>query len=269
MDWNALRAEFPRHEVDWRANSVSQKDPDNPVAMALAYIDARAVMDRLDAVCGPHGWQCSYTETPQGRVLCTLSILVNGEWVSKSDGSGASDIEGEKGGISGALKRAAVAWGIGRYLYDMETPWVPCELYKGKWNKWKVDPWTRVRKRGTPPPESDPGAAVAAEEPAKAVEEKAEGEKAKAADAWAANFAGKVRKAEGPLDATQLVADNAAAVGRLKAYPDALAKVEAALKEHGCALTIRDGKASASEADIPDDDLPERVKEGARFMAAG
>lgn len=86
---------------------------------------------------------------------------------------------------------------------------------------------------------------------------------------FAADFAGKIAKAEGPMDAIQLVADSAAAVARLKAYPDALAKVTAALKEHGCALTIRDGKASASEADIPDDDLPERIKEGARMMMAG
>lgn len=257
MDWMALSAEFPRHEVDWRAQSVTQKDPKNPKAMALAYIDARAVMDRLDAVCGPGGWQCSYTETPQGRVLCTLSILVNGEWVSKSDGSGATDIEGEKGGISGALKRAAVAWGVGRYLYDMETPWVPCELYNGKWNKWKVDPWTCIRKRGTPPPQDDPGGAEAAEEARKAAaavaEAKVRAQKAAAAGAFAESFAASVAKAEGPFDAMQLVADEKAMVGRLKEYPDALAKVTAALKEHGCALTIRDGVASASEADIPDD----------------
>lgn len=152
MDWNALRAEFPRAAVSWRAQSVSTKDPNNPKAMALAYIDARDVMERLDAVCGPANWSDAYHETAKGRLLCTLSLRVDGEWIAKSDGSGDSDIEGEKGAISGALKRAAVRWGIGRYLYDMPSPWVPCETFNGKWRKWKDDPWKYVR--GAPKVES-------------------------------------------------------------------------------------------------------------------
>jgi hypothetical protein len=96
-------------------------------------------MDRLDEVAGPACWQDTYTETPLGRVICTISIKVDGEWVSKSDGAGKTDVEGDKGGISDAFKRAAVKWGIGRYLYSMPTPWVRCELYNGKWSKWTAD----------------------------------------------------------------------------------------------------------------------------------
>jgi hypothetical protein len=127
---------FPPSAISWRAQSVSKKDPQNPKAMALAYIDARDVMARLDDAVGPENWSDSYIETPLGRVICTLSIRANGEWISKSDGAGKTDIEGDKGGLSDALKRAAVKWGIGRYLYDMPCPWVSCELYNDKWSRW-------------------------------------------------------------------------------------------------------------------------------------
>jgi len=137
MHLSDLTKPFPGNAISWRAQSVTKQEPYK--AMALAYIDARDVMARLDEVCGPENWQDSYAETPSGRVICTISIRVGDDWVSKADGSGDSDIEGEKGGISGAFKRAAVKWGIGRYLYDMPTPWVECEVYNGKWKKWTAN----------------------------------------------------------------------------------------------------------------------------------
>lgn len=139
FDPAALAAPFPPEAIHWRAQSVSKKNPDAPKAMALAYIDARDVMARLDEVCGPANWQDSYTETAKGRLLCTLSIRIDGEWIGKSDGAGNTDVEGDKGAISDSLKRAAVKWGIGRYLYDMPTPWVRCDLYNDKWSGWTTD----------------------------------------------------------------------------------------------------------------------------------
>ena len=38
-----------------------------------------------------------------------------------------TDVEGEKGAISDALKRTAVKLGIGRYLYNLPAVWVPIE----------------------------------------------------------------------------------------------------------------------------------------------
>lgn len=141
----ALSAEFPREAISWRAQSVTKE---GNKAMALAYIDARDVMDRLDAVCGPENWQDRY-EFHGPRTVCYLSIRVGEEWITKADGAGDSDVEAEKGAISDALKRAAVKWGIGRYLYAIETPWVPCESYEkgGKlyWKRWTADPWSFVK----------------------------------------------------------------------------------------------------------------------------
>lgn len=144
-DLKLLFAEFPRDAVSWRAQTLT-KEGDK--ALALAYIDARDVMDRLDDVCGTENWQDRY-EFHGTRTICYLSIRVGDEWITKADGAGDSDVEAEKGAISDALKRAAVKWGIGRYLYHIVSPWVPCETgdWNGKkqWKKWTADPWSFVR----------------------------------------------------------------------------------------------------------------------------
>lgn len=135
--FNALAKPFPASVISWRSQSLTR---DGTKAMALCYIDARDVMRRLDEVCGPAGWQDSYTETPRGRLLCTISILCGDHWIAKSDGAGDTDVEGEKGAISDAFKRCAVKWGVGRYLYDMDAIWAECETYEknGKkvFSKW-------------------------------------------------------------------------------------------------------------------------------------
>lgn len=150
-DLKQLFAEFPREAISWRAQSVTK---DGTKALALAYIDARDVMDRLDDVCGFENWQDRY-EFHGTRTICYLSIRIDGEWVTKADGAGDSDVEAEKGAISDALKRAAVKWGIGRYLYHIVSPWVPCETsdWNGKkqWKAWTGDPWNFVR--GAPKPQ--------------------------------------------------------------------------------------------------------------------
>jgi len=122
----ALAAPFRPDQVSWRVGSVKK---DGTAAMALAFIDARDVMDRLDAVCGPAGWQNRYTHAEK-KTVCELGVKIDGEWVWKADGAGESDIEAEKGALSDAFKRAAVRWGVGRYLYHLPSPWVKIDQYK-------------------------------------------------------------------------------------------------------------------------------------------
>lgn len=143
--FDKLAAEFPRDAISWRAQSVTGS---GDKAMALAYIDARDVMERLDAVCGPGNWQDRY-EFAGPKTICYLSVKIDGEWVTKADGAGDTAVEAEKGAISDAFKRAAVKWGIGRYLYALDAPWVPCECYerggKKHWKRWTADPWKFVK----------------------------------------------------------------------------------------------------------------------------
>jgi len=110
----------------------------------LAYVTNRAIMDRLDEVAGPGNWKNEFREGPGGGVLCGISIRLAGEWITKWDGAENTDIEGVKGGLSGAMKRAAVQWGIGRYLYNLDEGWAnihdggqfSARSKDGKWFKW-------------------------------------------------------------------------------------------------------------------------------------
>lgn len=123
IDFSKLCAPFPASRISWRVGSTNK---DKTRGMALAFIDARDVMERLDEVCGPGGWQCDYPHA-NGKTVCRIGIKVGDEWIWKADGAGDTDFEAEKGALSDAFKRSAVRWGIGRYLYDVDAPWVEIE----------------------------------------------------------------------------------------------------------------------------------------------
>ena len=129
IDFAELAAPFAPEKVSWRIGQMA-KNSETPKGKALAYLDARDVMNRLDEVCGPGGWQNRYSHA-ENKTVCEIGIQVMpGEWAWKADGAGDSDIEAQKGALSDAFKRAAVRWGIGRYLYDIPSPWVAVNQWK-------------------------------------------------------------------------------------------------------------------------------------------
>lgn len=129
---------FAPHDLEWRIQQAGWSG-DKPWAMVLCYITSRAVMDRLDEVCGPANWKNEFRVEPDNAISCGISIKIDGEWVTKWDAADATDIEAVKGGRSGAMKRAAVHWGIGRYLYHFESNFAQCQTEKPPtkdgWNK--------------------------------------------------------------------------------------------------------------------------------------
>ncbi|WP_234882294.1 Rad52/Rad22 family DNA repair protein [Bacillus mycoides] len=115
-----LREPFSERELEWRVLNVYTSG-NTKKAIVCPYVTARAIQNRLDDVVGICSWKVSYDEWASNSVKCTLSLRINGEWISKEDGSDNTDIESTKGGFSSALKRAAVLFGIGRYLYYIEN----------------------------------------------------------------------------------------------------------------------------------------------------
>lgn len=119
----ALTAPFPAEAVHFKPLTVKGNS-----ALAAAYLDARAVMHRLDSVFGVGGWKDRYQITGAGSVVCTLSVKVDGEWVEKTDVGSPSEQPDDgdklKAAFSDALKRAAIKLGIGRYLYRLPRQWV-------------------------------------------------------------------------------------------------------------------------------------------------
>ncbi len=119
---------FPASDIEWR---TAYNSGDKTKGFAVPFVDSRAIQERLDKIFGPENWQNEFAVSPSAEdnssaYVCTISVysLERNEWIKKSDGSGATDIEPVKGGLSGALKRAASVLGIGRYLYSLEGKWV-------------------------------------------------------------------------------------------------------------------------------------------------
>ncbi|POP46888.1 recombinase [Superficieibacter electus] len=120
MDLSRLDDPFLPGDIEWRIQRAG-KSGENIWAKVLAYVTNRAIMKRLDEVCGKSGWRNEYRDIPNnGGVECGISIKVDGEWITKWDAAENTQVEAVKGGRSGAMKRAAVQWGIGRYLYSLE-----------------------------------------------------------------------------------------------------------------------------------------------------
>ena len=118
---NALSVPFPSKDVEFRISRISQK---NRKACVVAYINARAIMERLDSVFGIGGWKDEYDVLRDG-VKCRLSARIGDDWIAKEDVAPFTSIEALKGAFSDSLKRAGVKFGIGRYLYDVPEYWVP------------------------------------------------------------------------------------------------------------------------------------------------
>ena len=125
-----LKQPFDPSIVHWRVGATNAKKlgikPWKATSgIALAYIDARDVMKRLDDVCGD-SWQVEYPFDG----CCRIGLKIGDEWLWRSNGAGETQVEGEKGKFSDAFKRAAVLWGVGRYLYYLPNTW--CNLNNGK-----------------------------------------------------------------------------------------------------------------------------------------
>lgn len=131
-----LKEPFYPEEIEWRVGSTNKEKTQG---IALAYVTNRAIQNRLDEVFGVFGWKNEFREWKGNSQLCGISILVNGEWITKWDGADDSNMEAVKGGLSDAMKRAAYQWGIGRYLYSLENVWVPI-VQAGKSYRLKEEP---------------------------------------------------------------------------------------------------------------------------------
>ena len=145
-----LEYPFPVEDIEFRVLRTNKAKTEGYIA---AYVDSRAIQRRLDKVVGWENWQNDFEVTQttisksttgqnstapnkisnEPTFVCKLSIYSEekGEWLTKSNGAGTTDIEPIKGGLSSAFKRAASMWGIGRYLYDMKD--IKCPVDQGKY----------------------------------------------------------------------------------------------------------------------------------------
>jgi hypothetical protein len=112
-----LSSPFGPDELDWKPQATKDGK-----ALAVAYIDARAVMNRLDFAVGPGNWSFDWNAVggDPKRIKGTLTVC----GVSRSDaGEAEKEDEPVKSAVSDALKRCGVHFGVGRYLYYLGGVW--------------------------------------------------------------------------------------------------------------------------------------------------
>jgi hypothetical protein len=121
IDWTTIAQQlatpFDPADVDWRPSGKAGAGQRTSLA---AYVDARVIQNRLDDVVGVGGWSFDWTPVAVegGDVkVAKGSLTILG--VTKSDVGTASNWEPSKGAVSDALKRAAVMFSCGRYLYSL------------------------------------------------------------------------------------------------------------------------------------------------------
>ena len=128
-----LAEPFTDEELEWRVLRKG-KGAKGIWCQLAAYVDSRAIQNRLDQVVGPDNWQNTIDTiqvAPVGGddkagtgIVVALGIRIGSEWIWKRDGADFSrGMEITKSGISDGLKRAASLWGIGRWLYTIPQQW--------------------------------------------------------------------------------------------------------------------------------------------------
>src|SRR5262245_17198534 len=158
----ALAAPFDPDEVRVRSQAARQ----------LHYVTARTVMNRLDDVLGPENWWDDFVPL-EHSVMCRLTIrLPDGSILTKSDAGGYAGMadpgDDDKSGFADAFKRAAVKFGVGRYLY---RDGVPKFVQQGVQSVAEPKPQNASAPAAgaggdVVPPQSPPGAAASGPSPA-------------------------------------------------------------------------------------------------------
>lgn len=138
-----LRAPFKPEDISWKPQTVNYNAK---TALAVAYADPRAYVDRLNEVFGVGGWTDHYTFTAtpfnkfiKGKkaygtkpatedreiagnklvVVCTITVNEYSVTISSTGDSDASDDNAATSAEAQAFKRAAMKLGLGRYLYEL------------------------------------------------------------------------------------------------------------------------------------------------------
>lgn len=125
-----LQAPFRANEIQWRKGRVSA---DGSKAQALPCVSPRSVQARLDEALGAQNWSNRFVEVVADDKLiairCALAVYIDGKWVEKEDAAPiepneAPSVNSIKAAYADAMKRAAVQWGVARYLYKYPPVWV-------------------------------------------------------------------------------------------------------------------------------------------------
>jgi hypothetical protein len=135
----------------------------------VLYLQHTDVQDRLDEV--DPGWMTEVLKEDKVGDTTYVRLRLTLKGVSRENVGEGGD---PKGAYSDALKRCAMLFGVGRYLYDSPTVWVDYNESRDRYRQWSVEDYERAipgeriqtESASTPPPPSVPLSAQPRAKPA-------------------------------------------------------------------------------------------------------
>jgi len=145
-DIKVLKADFPKDVLGVKVQSFNRE---RTRAMLVLYLQHTDVQDRLEQVDPAWTSEAVHEEKVGDSVYIRMRMTVKG--VSRENVGEGSD---PKSAYSDALKRCAMLFGVGRYLYDSQTVWADYDESRDRFKQWDVDDYeaaiAAVRNRRPP-----------------------------------------------------------------------------------------------------------------------
>jgi hypothetical protein len=139
-DIKKLKRPFPDETIGVKVNNFSK---DRTKAMLIQYLQHTDVYDRIEEV--DPTWSCMAGTPFYIAKVIAVPMKLSIKGVTRENiGEG----EDYKSAYSDALKRAAMLFGIGRYLYDAEQVWVSYNEQTDKYKKWTIEDFNKNKKKG-------------------------------------------------------------------------------------------------------------------------
>lgn len=130
-DLKILKAPFPRERLGVKIQTLSKE---KTRAMLVLYLQHTDVQDRIEEV--DPAWTCEVLkEERHAETVFVRSRMIIKGVARENVGEGYDP----KAAYSDALKRCAMLFGIGRYLYDSPTVWTDYQESRDRYRQWSID----------------------------------------------------------------------------------------------------------------------------------
>lgn len=138
-DLKILRAPFPKDSLGVKVQSLSKE---RTRAMLVLYLQHTDVQDRLEQVDPAWTLEVISEDRVGDTVYVRMKMTVKG--VSRENVGEGGD---PKAAYSDALKRCAMLFGVGRYLYDSDTVWANYDESKDRYKQWSIEDYDAALQR--------------------------------------------------------------------------------------------------------------------------
>jgi hypothetical protein len=144
QDLKVLKSPFPKERLGVKVQSFNKE---RTRAMLVLYLQHTDVQDRLEEVDPTWTIEALREEAVGDTVYLSMRMTLKG--VSRENVGEGGD---PKAAYSDAIKRCAMLFGIGRYLYDLGMVWADYNEQRDRFKNWTIEDYEQAaRGRSTVP----------------------------------------------------------------------------------------------------------------------